>query len=308
MYQENKQDQIDVMFLISALYRLKWWLILWCGVLTGISVWYCLTLPNIYRSEASMLAASESSGKVGGLSSQLGSLGSLAGINLGGGEKKSQIALQLMKSREFFQLFNEKHDITLPLMAAQYWDPASDTLSYDPEIYDVLKKQWVREAKDLRGPAPSDNELFEAFMKRLVVFQEKQTGIVTVSFEFISPSLAQQWLKLYLAEVNDVMRRKDLNEAATAIEYLEKKLLETHVSEIRELLFSLVEEHTKTMTIANVRPDYVFKIIDSPHLPDVKAGPTRSLIVIVTFFSSFIVFSLMVLFVLILRKTKQLSS
>ncbi|MBU1308677.1 MAG: LPS O-antigen length regulator [Gammaproteobacteria bacterium] len=308
MYKNTNTDQIDIMVLIAALYRMKWWLLLWCFFVTGVAVWYSLTLPNLYRSEAVMLPVSESSGKAGGIASQLGSLGSIAGINLGGSEKKSQTALQLMKSREFFHIFNKKHDITLSLMAALSWDPKTDKLSYDPEIYDIAKQQWVREAVGLRGATPSENEVFEQFMSRLGVFQEKQTGIVNVSFQFISPKLAQHWLTLYLKDINDVMRRTDLDEAVSAINYLEKKLLETQVSEVRDLLFSLIEEHNKTLTIANVRPDYVFKIIDSPHLPDVKSGPMRSLIVIAALLGSFIVFSVVVLFVLIFRKTKQSSA
>lgn len=305
----NNSDQVDFGQFVSQMFRLKWLWILCCALAAVLSIWFSLQLPNVYKSEATLLPANETTGKAGGLSSSLGSLGAIAGLNLGGGgEKKSQVAMQLMKSREFFADFNKQHHLTVALMAANGWNPATGELSYDPEIYDIATKSWVREARELRGSEPGNNEVYQEFMKRLVIFQEKQTGVINVSLEFVSPDLAQKWLQLFITEVNEAMRRNDMKEANTTIAYLDKKLQETQVTEVRELLFSLLEENTKTLTMATVRPDYVFKVIDPPYRPDLKVGPMRSLIVLGSVFGSFMLFCIVVLSAMVLRRAQQSTS
>lgn len=309
MTQHNNSDQVELGQFVILMLRLKWWLIGCCTLAVALAVWFSLQLPNQYRSEATLLPANETAGKAGGLSSSLGSLGAIAGLSLGGGgEKKSQVAMQLMKSREFFAEFNKKHQLTVPLMAANGWDPATGQLRYDPEIYDITRNTWVREARELRSAEPANNEIYDEFMKRLVIFQEKQTGVITVSLEFLSPDLAQKWLQLFVTEVNEAMRRNDVKEATTTIEYLDKKLQETQVTEVRELLFSLLEENTKTLTMATVRPDYVFKLIDPPYKPDMKSGPVRSLIVLGALFGCFMLFCIVVLSAMVLRRAQQSTS
>ena len=305
----NNSDQVDFGQFVSQMFRLKWLWILCCTLAAVLSIWFSLQLPNVYKSEATLLPANETTGKAGGLSSSLGSLGAIAGLNLGGGgEKKSQVAMQLMKSREFFADFNKQHHLTVALMAANGWNPATGELSYDPEIYDIATKSWVREARELRGSEPGNNEIYQEFMKRLVIFREKQTGVINVSLEFVSPDLAQKWLQLFITEVNEAMRRNDMKEANTTIAYLDKKLQETQVTEVRELLFSLLEENTKTLTMATVRPDYVFKVIDPPYRPDLKVGPMRSLIVLGSVFGSFMLFCIVVLSAMVLRRAQQSTS
>jgi LPS O-antigen subunit length determinant protein (WzzB/FepE family) len=47
------------------------------------------------------------------------------------------------------------------------------------------------------------------------------------------------------------------------------------------MLFSLIEEQTKTLMLANVRDEYVFSTVDPAVVPELKDKPKRSLIVAV---------------------------
>ena len=42
-----------------------------------------------------------------------------------------------------------------------------------------------------------------------------------------------------------------------------------------------IEEQTKTIMLANVRPEYLFTVIDPPIIPERKTGPIRSQISII---------------------------
>lgn len=307
MSRQLKADQVEFVYVIRQIRR-HWLLFgLWMTLVAAIAVFGSLSLPNMYKSMAT-LAANEPGGKAGGLGGALGSVSALAGISLGGsGEKKSVIAIELMKSRQFFTEFAHKHQLKLPLMAANGWDPATDQLSFDPDIYDVKTKQWVRKPVGLRQSEPSDQEVFEAFVRLFSVSQDKLTNVVTVSFEFVSPKLAQQWLSAYIDEVNLQMRARDVAEAESSIAFISEKVRDTALNEVREVLYSMLEEHHKTLVIANVKPDYVFKVIDPPAVADLKAGPVRSLMVLGALLAGLLIFVLGILAVILWRNTKAIT-
>ena len=49
---------------------------------------------------------------------------------------------------------------------------------------------------------------------------------------------------------------------------------------MQTIFYQLIEEQTKTIMLANVRKDYVFKTIDPAIIPEEKDKPKRALIVI----------------------------
>ena len=78
-YLEEEYDEIDIMELLRKLLK-DWKLILkWCGVGAVVGLVVAFSIPKEYTVSAKM--APESVSKTGGGS--LGSLASLAGINLG---------------------------------------------------------------------------------------------------------------------------------------------------------------------------------------------------------------------------------
>lgn len=301
----SRRDEVNLQLLFQLAWKCKYWLVLTLSISVGIAVYLSLQLPNVYRSEARIVAAGESQGKAGGLSGQLSSVSALAGISLGGGgEKKSVIALETMRSRQFFSEFAAKYNIMNPLMAGYRWDMKKDEVLLDPEMIDSSSGQWIRPGIELRGAEPSMQEGYEFFMKKFSSSQDKLTGIVTVSFEFISPTLSQRWLQLYIDEINDVMRRKDIEESESAIQYLNQQIAQTQLAEVKDSMFSLIEEHTKTLTMANARKEYVFKTIDPPYKPEVKAGPMRSVIVLLTLVVHCILFFVTLMLYLLIFRSK----
>ena len=293
-------DEIDLRELFAAIWQGKWLIIAVTAVFAVASVIYALSLPNIYKSEVLLAPVSDDSGlKIPG---QLGGLAALAGVNLGrrGGEKAS-LALEILNSREFIGRFIEKHDLFVPVMAAKGWSRASDTLIIREKVYNAETQQWVREVKPPFTPKPSIQETYKRFMELFTVSQDKATGMVTLSVMHYSPYLAQQWASLLVQEINNVMRNRELNEAQTSIAYLTEQISQTTIADVRTMLYSLIEEQTKTVMLANVREEYVFKTVDPAVVAERKAKPARALLVLVLMFLGLI---LSMTFVLI-RKVKN---
>ncbi|MGI2259743.1 Wzz/FepE/Etk N-terminal domain-containing protein [Shewanella sp. GXUN23E] len=281
--QMTRDDEIDLRELFSVIWQGKWLIIAITTVFAIGSVIFALSQPNIYKSEA-LLAPAESESSGGGLAAlagQFGGLASIAGINLGGGgADKSQLAIEVMKSRQFISDFIQKHEILPELMAAEKWDMANNDLIFDPELYDSQSKTWVREVKAPFKPEPSMQEAYKAFSKKFSVNTAKDTGMVTISVEHLSPAVAQQWVEWLIADINQVMKQRDVEEALRGQDFLEDQLRKTNVTDMRTVLYQLMEQAQKTIMFANVRDEYVFKTIDPALIPEEKAGPKRALICI----------------------------
>ncbi|WP_345889123.1 Wzz/FepE/Etk N-terminal domain-containing protein [Shewanella algae] len=280
-----RDDEIDLRELFSVIWQGKWLIAGVTLVFAVASVVIALMLPNIYKSEALLAPASEEQGAGGlaGLASQFGGLASMAGINLGGngGTDKTQLAIEVLKSRQFIGDFIDKHQILPELMAVDRWHMDSNTVSFAHDIYDEESKNWVRKVNPPYQSKPSLQEAYKAFSKILVVNEEKESGMVKLSIEHQSPFIAKQWVDWLVADINLTMKERDVAEATRSTEFLNKQIALTNVADIRTILYKLVEEQAKTIMFAEVRDEYVFKTIDPALVPEEKAKPKRALICVI---------------------------
>ncbi|ELA8076929.1 Wzz/FepE/Etk N-terminal domain-containing protein [Vibrio alginolyticus] len=278
---KSTDDEIDLRELFKALWKGKWIIVVATFIFAIGSVLYSLSLPDIYKSDALLAPAESSNG--GGLSKmagQLGGLAALAGVNLGGGEtSQTDLAVQVMKSRQFVAAFINKHDLLVPLMAAKGWDLANNKLILNEELYNQTTGDWLREAKDLRGVEPTEQEAYEVFIKDiLTVIQDKDTGLYTVSVKYYSPFIARQWVDWLIEDINKVMRERTIAETSQNLEYLNTQLRKTAVADMQSTFYKLIEEQTKSLMLAEVQEEFIFKIVDPAIAPETKESPRRALI------------------------------
>jgi len=279
---DTSEEEIDLNELIRVIWEAKILIILVTAVFAAASIVYAVNQPNIYMSEA-LLAPSEQEGTsgFGGLGGQFGGLASLAGLSLGsGGNSKNQMALEVLKSRQFTKDFIQKHDILPELMAAESWSMQNNKLIYDEELFNSQNKEWIRKVSPPFTPQPSMQESIKAFRKVLNVSTDKETGMVTISVEHVSPFIAQQWVSWLVEDINLTMKEREMAEARRSIEFLYEQLEQIEIADIREVLYKLIEEQMKTIMFAKVRDEYVFKTIDAALVPEEKLKPKRALIVI----------------------------
>jgi len=206
----------------------------------------------------------------------------LAGVNLGGGGgSKVGLALEILKSREFLGRFIVKHELKPALMAVDSWNSESNTLNFNDEIYNRANNTWLRVVKPPLQPEPSIQKTYEVFVKILSVSEDAKSGMVKLSIEHYSPFLAAEWVSLLVHELNEEMRQRETEEAESSIAYLQGQLEKTSLADAQSMLYSLIEEQTKTLMLANVRPEYVLKTIDPAVVPEKKAKPSRALIAVI---------------------------
>lgn len=275
-------DEIDLRELFSVLWEGKLTIALVTALSAVISVSVSLYLPNKYTSESLLAPRVDggTGGALGQLASQYGGLAGLAGMTLSGlnDGNKAAIAIELIKSREFFgdYLYEE---ILVELMAAIGWDRASNSPILDPTIYDQGSRKWVRHVGPERKTKPSIQEAHLDFVEDfLEVSVDNQTGFVSVSVTHFSPFVSQQWVTMLVDGVNDAVRARDVKEAENSISFLTQQREKTDLVSLNEVFAELIEDQTKTVMLANASDEYVFQIIDPPIVPELKSEPSRLLI------------------------------
>ncbi|HDY90639.1 MAG TPA: LPS O-antigen length regulator [Pseudoalteromonas sp.] len=279
-------DEVDLRELFHVIKEGKWVVFLVVALFSVASVVYALAQPNIYKSEALLAAAEqEQAGGLGALAGQFGGLASLAGVDLGSSSttNKTQLALEVLKSRHFTSNFIQKHNILPDLMAVKSWELSDNRIEYNAEMYNEKENKWLREVNAPFKPEPSMQEAYEEFSQLITADMNKESGMITIAIEHVSPVIAQRWVNWLIEDINTVMKSRDVEEANKSTEFLTKQLEHTKVADIRTVLYKLIEEQTKTIMFANVRDEYVFKTIDPALVPEKKFKPGRALICIFGF-------------------------
>ena len=150
-------------------------------------------------------------------------------------------------------------------------------------------------------PEPTDWEVYNAFIEILDIVEDPATGLITVALEWYDQRQIKEWLDWLIIDLNEEMRLNDTLEANKAINYLTEQLGATQLVEMRNMFYSLIEQQTRTIMLADSREGYVFEVIDPPVIPERRSAPSRSVIcIIITFFGG--VFA--VIFVFIYRIIK----
>ncbi len=97
--------------------------------------------------------------------------------------------------------------------------------------------------------------------------------------------MAEFWANQLVERLNNYLRVRDIAEAERSIEFLNEELEKSSVIEIRQGIFRLIENQIEMIMLANVRDEYVFKILDPAVASDADkfVKPNRRLIVALGF-------------------------
>ena len=300
----NSDDEID----LRELFHVLWDKIFYIGAITSIfsliSIIYALMLPNIYQSQAVMMPMEDNQG-MSGMLGQYSGMASLAGISLPSESgSKAQEAIARIQSFEFFSNSFLPHIKLENLMAVKKWNQASNTLTYDASAFNSESGQWVRKVKPPTSTIPSSQKAYKQYQGIMSVREDKKTSFVTLSVEHKSPVIAQQWVEIMMDQIDQVMRDQDRQTALQSIAYLNSLAPTVNYEEISKALASLQQEQMKRLMMVEANENYIFKVLDSPIVPEMKVKPKRSLIVIL---GTMLGMMLSVLGVLVLHYTRTSS-
>lgn len=271
------EDEIDLFELWMILWKKRSFIILLSLLCAVAAVAISLQMPNYFKADLLLTPAGEE--KVSGGGSLLGGLGglaSLAGVSVGGGGNVQE-NLAVLTSRKFLWRFIEDQKL-LPILFYEDWDSESGRwLIDDPE------------------KIPSLWDAYRLFKNILSVSEDKKSGLITVSTEWVDPKLAAEWANELVVRLNDYLREEAIKSSQVKLQYLNDALQSIEMADMRQTLFELITKEQSTAMLANTQREFAFRVIDMALEPDKKSKPKRSLIVVLAtilggMFAVFIVF------------------
>jgi len=252
-------DEINLLDYLIVLLKHKW-RIAYIVIIAGIiAVIYSLQLPNIYRSEATIVPRQEEKTETSTLAALRG-LGGIAGelVGLGGGGslKKFEIVL---KSRHLSRRIVEKHNL-LPRLFQDAWDSE--------------KKIW------LANPAPTLQDAYMSLMGMLTLASDPNSDVLSIKFDHQDRYFAKGIVDLYLTELSETLRKETLKDAEENQRFLRWQLERTPDVLLKEKIYALLAKEIEKETFARAQRYYSFQVLDPPIVPDLNKGikPNRKLI------------------------------
>lgn len=274
----NKKNEISLPMLFSLLWREKIIIAIITLIVTVLSAIYLYFQPNIYRSQVLLSPSNVEGSGMSAMASQLGGLASIAGINLDSGDNSTQVTMATLESRLFITSFVKKHDLLIPLLAGGGFNRETGEVEIDKEIYN--DGVWVLNKINRN---PNDWDIYYQFSDILTVANNPKSGLVDISIDFVSPSLAKEWLELFIEDINIWMKEKAIEDAKNNISYLNEKLTEITMVDMQSVFYGLIEEQTKKLMLAEVQEQYAFKIIDPPLESKNIYKPKRKIVLAISF-------------------------
>lgn len=270
---------------------------------SSIAIAIALYLPNEYKSYA-ILSPKEKSSEID--TQGLGNLASLGGVSsiIGGGSNQHfDESVEILQSNEF--LGNFLKDKLVYLLAAKKFDISSNELIIDSKKYDIQKNKWIRKPSSPWGIVPEEQEAIKYFKENnFDVSINRRNNFVTISINHISPIVAHEWLEELIADLDEKIRIRDVNEANEALTYLNERLSKASISnDVKNSLSKLAIKYEKTILFANINKEFAFNVIDPPFIPLLKDSPKRSIIVLAIVFGMMLVFFTYLIFLFNSKKS-----
>lgn len=249
-YSSDEQSYIRLIARATRAYR---WLLLGfvvSGVATGWLVYFLSTPVYVVSATLAPQTEDESSGVLAGLGSQVGGLAALAGISLDNASQQKEEAIAILNSKSFAYAFFRERNL-LPELFPEKWNNET--------------KRWTTDAED----TPTMGDAWELFDRHVRdVHEDRKTGMVTLSIEWTDRVEAVEWTGELVSRLNEVMRRRAIEEAETSLTYLNRELDKSSSIDIRQAIYRLIETQIKKVMLANVRAEYSMRVIDPPVMPD----------------------------------------
>ena len=265
--------EINIASLIHMIFGHKIKIALFTIIGSMFSIFYSLSLDEIYISDSIHVQAEPSSvsgSNKEGMSSVLGVLG-------GGSSNAVQISKTILhlESRTFFQNFYQDDLFLSHLMAFKSYDSANKKIAIDPNAYDIDSGQWV-------SGKPSFEDSFEAFHSdHFSVFSDIITGFITVRVKYYSPEIAVEWNDMIVNSINLYTKDKYIKKSLAAIEYYKKELVLSDLTIIQNALIRGIEKEMSTIALSEISDEFSLEIIDKAFVPVQASEPQKTIIVII---------------------------
>lgn len=222
------------------------------ALVVAASALAAILMTPVYRASV-VISPAESPKSLGALGSLASQFGGLAGLNLAGSDRLKEEALAILQSRAFTEKFITEHDLLPQLF---------------PELWDTVAKRWTVPPDEV----PTATRGYKLFDREIrTVAEDQLTGLITISIEHQDRAVVAQWANLLVQDLNAFISRRAIAEAEQSLQYLNDELARTEGLEVRLGITKLIDQQLQEIMLANVRHEYVFRVVDPAMQPEKKS-------------------------------------
>lgn len=264
---ENSETLLERFHLLKRV----WWKILSLAFLMSIATLILtLFLPNIYRSTAVLAPAIEEDQNV----STLGMVAASVGFPIGVPSRMEDLEA-LFKSHDLTARVFRKHSLWEDIFPDRY-DPKKG----------LLKVGFLDRIKGDEGEwkKPTEWDAIRVAEKNLVIALNSKLGVLSISFDTVSPDSAERIATLYIDEAKSVLQEEALERANKNKRFILEQISKTADALSLDRMYSLYGQEVEREMLARNREQFGFRLIDRPRVPDRKAKPHRILASVLVFF------------------------
>jgi uncharacterized protein involved in exopolysaccharide biosynthesis len=247
-------NEIKLRDVFDAIWRFRI-AVLICLIL-GVCAGVALALLSDEKYQATIVVATVSDdplssrlgGGLGALASQYGGLASLAGISIGGNNKRDE-TIAVLQSEYLTEKYINDHNL-LPVLFSKLWDSSTE--------------KWNTTNKKRIPTLWKANRYFNKSVRK--VTDEKRTGLVYLKIEWKDPVVAAEWANGLVKLTNTYLRDKAIVESENSIAYLRDQGAKADSVDARHAIYTVMENEINKQMLAREREEYALKIID-PAVP-----------------------------------------
>jgi len=227
-------------------------------VLGALAAVAAFVMPREYEATIllSPVSATSSDNELGAaLGSQLGGLAAVVGLT----SKESQtqaISIATLQSQVLTEGYIEQENL-LPVLFWRKWDS--------------VHNRWKTDNPD-KMPTLWKGDIY--FKKKVQAVEENpKSGLVAMTITWRDPLLAAKWANGLVKMTNDYLRNKAIAESERDIDYLNAQLAKTNAVELRQAIYSLMENQIEKEMLARGNEQYAFRVVDPAVPPEKQSSP-----------------------------------
>jgi len=248
-----QEDGIGLQAIIARLWQ-GWRVILLFGAAFFLLGVLYLHLANYTYTATLVVVPTQGQNQSGG-TGQLGSLASLAGIDIGGSQNVSPFTLypDVMKTRIVSDTFVAKYPGLMHQLFADQWDAATDSW----KDTGGLLHQVASMVKGILGypprpwMPPGAGDVQQVVTDKVQALLDSKKPVLTITFNHRDPVFARNFLQALHESADQVLRRQTLDRSTKYAHYLEQELQKVQLAEVRQVLTNSLSQQETLVMMSN---------------------------------------------------------
>ena len=213
----------------------------------------------------------------GFLNDNLG-LANIVGVNIktSNSSSKKELALEVMKSLDFFENLYKDDKFAAELMAVEKYDTNSQKTIFETSMFNPASEEWRLDkfGKSVKPSLISGHSEFHEDFFRII----EGDSFIRIEVTHLSPIVAEKWVTKIFKNINLSIQTRDMKDARQSIEFLNEQIRKNKFVFIEQNLSGLLTQEMQKLMLSEISDEYVFKVIDSSRVPEFPSEPNRILI------------------------------